>query len=363
MLSIVLVISMVVVTAVTASAEKEHTYYAVGGAPLFNPEWAPNAEDYKMTKHSDTEYVVSIPVNKELWGETIPYRVSQNGTWDVCYNEEGLALEPDCDSYISIVKNTFAVDIWFNTETKRSSYALLFIPIGEPDPTQPSPTDPAEEEHTYYAVGSEPLFNPQWTPNADVYKMTKRSETEYAITLPVSEDLWGESMPYRVVEDGTWDVSYNEEGQAWGPDCDSYIGIVKNTFAVDIIFNIETKRTSYALLVIPVEEPAPTEPIVPTEEATAPTEEAPTEEDPTEVTTAPTEEAPTYKATEQPTTTDTTKTTSTTTATETTKPTANTALTATGKVATGNSTTVALIIGVLMLAGAGIVSTRKKITK
>lgn len=249
----------------------------------------------------------------------------------------------------------------------------------------------AEEEHTYYAVGSAPLFNPEWTPNAEAYKMTKISDTEYFVSIPVTEDLWGETIAYKVVQDGTWDVSYNENGQAVGEDSNSYIGMVKNTFAVDIIFNTETKCASYAILVIPIGEPDPIDPTeelpteestepteeitegvatepteeAPTDEATAPTEEAttPTEEGPTDVATAPTDEEATKddiknETTAPTTTTDATKATSTATTKS-----INTLSTAMGKVATGNTATVALIIGVLMLAGAGIVATRKKISK
>ena len=195
------------------------------------------------------------------------------------------------------------------------------------------------------------MFDPAWSPNH--YVMTLGNNREHTIEMSVTEDMWDSDIEYKVTKNGTWDVSYNDQGEAMGENSNAKLYISEDTVLIKFVFSEETKCvTAY-----PVYDDGPIE--RPTEEGTeGPTEEgteAPTEEG----TEAPTDEstvAPTDAPTNATTATDATKATTTTTTTTTNS-------SATGKVATGDSTSVALLIGMLMLAGAGIVVARKRVAE
>ncbi len=266
-------------------------------------------------------------------------------------------------------------------------------------PTEPG-FDPSAD-HTYTAVGSDALFDPAWDPTAEKYLLTFNAETGlFEIVIPVTEDQTDADADYKVAADGAWDFSFNDRGPATGLDSNAHLYIAEGTVAVKITFNPQTLCTNAECLT----EVGPTDPTVaPTEAPTAAPTEAPTAEptdaptvEPTDVPTVAPTEAPTVEPTDAPTVAPTTEpseaptqapsnnpmpmpvdptsaTNATTKPATPDSPTSATnpgngssngnASTSTGKVATGDSATVAILLSVLVLAGAGVVVAKKRIAE
>ncbi len=225
-------------------------------------------------------------------------------------------------------------------------------PLGE-KPTE-QPTEPSFDpsgDHTYTAVGAAPLFTPEWDPTVAAYQLSDpEGDGVYSITIPVTPEMWDSDVAYKVAADNAWDFSFNDRGQATGLDSNAYVYIEEGSTAVTITFDTTTLSTT-AIATGAVDQPTE----APTDEPTdAPTDEptdAPADE-PTDVPTDEPTEAPTTAPTNAPTekpTEDSTKGSSDNTTT--------------GKVATGDSTSVAMLLGVLMLAGATVVAARKRMAK
>ncbi|MEF2920454.1 MAG: hypothetical protein U0O22_08340 [Acutalibacteraceae bacterium] len=221
------------------------------------------------------------------------------------------------------------------------------------EPTEPS-FDPTGE-HIYTAVGATPLFSPEWDPTADAYNLSDpEGDGVYSITLPVTPDMWDSDVAYKVAADKAWDFSFNDRGQATGLDSNAYIYIEEGSTAVVITFDTATLCTTAVAKGATTEDPT-----------NAPTQD-PTDA-PTEVPTQAPTEAPTAIATEAPTTDKTDAPTSKPTEAPT-KDSNNSSSdskddTTPGKVATGDSTSVSVLLVVLMLAGTAVVATRKRMAR
>ena len=141
------------VSANTSVIDIEHTYFAVGDANLFDPAWTPNMPQYQLIKDEKNNlYYVKIPVTKDKWMKHFKYMVSQDGTWNVSYNDRGVALNVDREATGFIENNTFAVVITFNPTTLKANFHCIFseTPTQSPTtvptqlPTEP-PTEPSSE--------------------------------------------------------------------------------------------------------------------------------------------------------------------------------------------------------------------------
>ncbi len=380
LLSSALVVSM---AAISASAEvtelpadwdpTAYEYIVVGNEGILGSyAWQPTNEAFKMNydEAAGVWYLNLDGVANE--GETFEYLNSpqykvvvfgyDDDPWSFSFNESGVAYGLDSNSPVDFgdtAETAEVVTITFDGQKTQSTIDNPYEPTVTDDPT----------EHTYYAVGNENLFNPAWDPACPDYQLTKGADGIYSVTIPVTEDQWDVDVAYKVAQDGTWDVSYNDQGLAEGLNSDATLYIAEGTVAVVITFNPETLCAG-AECVMAGEDPtdAPTE--APTDEATeAPTADA-TEAPTAEATEAPTAEgteAPTDEATVAPTQAPSNATNPTSSSTQAPTQAATkapaTSSSATGKVATGDSTSVALLIGMLMLAGAGVVVARKRIAE
>ncbi|MEE0061159.1 MAG: hypothetical protein UE295_10070, partial [Acutalibacteraceae bacterium] len=365
LLSSAVVVSM---AAISASAEvtelpadwdpTAYEYIVVGNEGILGSyAWDPTNEAFKMNYdeaanlwYLNLEGVANEGEMFDFYNspqyKVVVYGYSDN-PWDFSFNETGVAYGLDSNSPVNFgetAETAEVVTITFDGE-KTASYI-------------DNPYVPASDDHTYFAVGNEPLFNPAWDPAAPAYQMTKGADGIFSVKIDVTEEMWDSDVAYKVAQDGSWEVSYNDKGLAEGLNSDAMVYIPEGAVAVVITFNPETLCAG-AECVMDGEEPTE----APTAEATeAPTAEA-TEDATSEATEAPTAEAtvaPTTSATDATNSTvaPTNATSSATNATSSNNNTStnnNTNSSATGKVATGDSTTIALLIGMLMLAGAGVV--------
>ncbi|MEE1155476.1 MAG: hypothetical protein UH241_10010 [Acutalibacteraceae bacterium] len=384
-------------------APTEHTYFAVGSAPLFDPAWDPAVPKYQMSKYFDGSYEVTIPVTPDMWESEVLYKVAQDGNWDVSYNDEGVAEGVGSEAHLYIEKNVTHVTIWFDPINQCTAYGCSFGDFpSEPDvndPTEPAteaptpaPTEPAAPvEHTYFAVGASPLFDPAWDPAAPNHQMFKNDDGIFEVVIPVTEDMWDSDVAYKVAQDGTWDVSYNDKGLAEGLNTDAFVYIEADTTAVKITFNPETLCASAECITDKISAeptepteaptPTPTEPTEPTTQApteaptaepgtepdTEPTTQAPTAEPGTEPDTEPTTQAPTEAPTqvvttptEAPTGTSTEAPTGNSTEAPTSSATSNNS--STGKVPTGDSTSVTILLSLIIMAAGAVVVAKRKVT-
>ena len=231
-------------------------------------------------------------------------------------------------------------------------------------PTE-APTFDPKADHTYTVTGSDALFDPSWDPTADKYDMVLNTETGlYELVVPVTEEQKDSDVDYKVLADHAWDFSFNTTGPAVGLDSNAHLYIPNDAVAIKFTFNTETLCADAVIVTdstAPTEAPtvaptvAPTD--APTDAPTAAPTDAPTDgvTEPTDYVTEPTDlPTPSKPATpDSPTSVVNPGNGSSN---------GNASTTTTGKVATGDSTSVAILLGVLMLAGAAVVVFRKKIT-
>ena len=205
----------------------------------------------------------------------------------------------------------------------------------------------------------------------------------YEVTVPVTEEQKDADVDYKVLADHAWDFSFNTTGPAVGLDSNAHLYIPNDAVAVKFTFNTETLCANAIIVTDPT---APTEATVPTEAPTVAPTVAPTDAPTDAPTNAPTDastdaptDAPTAAPTDAPTDGVTEPTDGVTEPTDLPTPSkpatpdsptsvvnpgnGNASTTTTGKVATGDSATVAILLSVLVLAGAGIVVARKRIAK
>ena len=247
-------------------------------------------------------------------------------------------------------------------------------------PTE-APTFDPKADHTYTVTGSDALFDPSWDPTAEKYDMVLNTETGlYELVVPVTEEQKDSDVDYKVLADHAWDFSFNTTGPAVGLDSNAHLYIPDNAVAVKFTFNTETLCANAVIVTdstAPTEAPTVAPTVAPTDAPTDAPTNAPTDastDAPTDAPTAAPTDAPTDGVTEP--TDGVTEPTDLPTPSKPATPDSptsvvnpgngssngNASTTTTGKVATGDSTSVAILLGVLMLAGAAVVVFRKKIT-
>ena len=258
------------------------------------------------------------------------------------------------------------------TEASAPTEAPTVAPTEASAPTEApteAPTFDPKADHTYTVTGSDALFDPSWDPTADKYDMVLNTETGlYELVVPVTEEQKDSDVDYKVLADHAWDFSFNTTGPAVGLDSNAHLYIPNDAVAIKFTFNTETLCANAEII---TESTAPTE--APTVAPTVAPTDAPTNA-PTDASTDAPTDAPTAAPTDAP-TDGVTEPTDAPTPSKPATPDSPTSVvnpgngssngntsTTTGKVATGDSTSVAILLGVLMLAGAAVVVFRKKIT-
>ena len=269
-----------------------------------------------------------------------------------------------------------------STPTEAPTVAPTSAPTVAPTeaPTE-APTFDPKAAHTYTVTGSDALFDPSWDPTAEKYDMVLNTETGlYELVVPVTEEQKDSDVDYKVLADHAWDFSFNTTGPAVGLDSNAHLYIPNDAVAIKFTFNTETLCADAVIVTdstAPTEAPTVAPTVAPTDAPTDAPTNAPTDastDAPTDAPTAAPTDAPTDGVTEP--TDGVTEPTDLPTPSKPATPDSptsvvnpgngssngNASTTTTGKVATGDSTSVAILLGVLMLAGAAVVVFRKKIT-
>ena len=265
------------------------------------------------------------------------------------------------------------------TEASAPTEAPTVAPTEASAPTEApteAPTFDPKADHTYTVTGSDALFDPSWDPTAEKYDMVLNTETGlYELVVPVTEEQKDSDVDYKVLADHAWDFSFNTTGPAVGLDSNAHLYFPDNAVAIKFTFNTETLCADAEIITdstAPTEAPTVAPTVAPTDAPTnAPTDastNAPTDastDAPTDAPTAAPTDAPTDGVTEPtdlPTPSKPATPDSPTSVVNPGNGSTTASTTTTGKVATGDSTSVAILLGVLMLAGAAVVVFRKKIT-
>ncbi len=394
LLSGLMATSMCASAAISASADvtelpadwnpADWSYTIVGDAGLLGDSaWQPENDDFNMS-YDEAAGVWYINLNgvankgdKFYYGAQ--YKVVVRGwdasnPWEFSFNENGVAYGIDSNSIVDFgeeAEEADVVTIMFDGY-KTSSRIDNPYTVGTPSPI--------DGDHTYFAVGDANLFDPAWTPNDPKFQMTQGEDGVYSVVIPVTEEQWDSPFEYKVAQDGTWAISFNDEGnyEDGAPNGLGFIDV--NSEAIKITFDPATLKAGFECVAkteVPTEEEtdAPTD--APTEEVTdaptdEPTGEAPSEETPTEVassdatedassTTNPTSDATDSTAAPTGGSTNATGTAGGNTTGGSTS--SGTTSSATGKVATGDSAAVAGLLAVVMLAGGAVVVARKRISE
>ncbi len=242
-----------------------------------------------------------------------------------------------------------------------------------PAPTEAPTLAPTEvptevTSHTYTVVGSENLCATAWDPAEKSNDMTDMGNNVYQ---KVFTNVSAGDIEFKIVQNYSWDVSFGE------PDLPSYDNNYKDTVLYDnatvtINFNAETGIATWTIDYSETPTDAPTE--TPTvDQPTDASTEAPTVDQPTDASTevstiddqstsTPTGTSASTNATQNSTTQSTqSSTTSQTSNSNTSNSNSQSASsTTTGKVATGDSTSVTLLLIALLISSGAIISARKK---
>ena len=262
------------------------------------------------------------------------------------------------------------------TEASAPTEAPTVAPTEASAPTEApteAPTFDPKADHTYTVTGSDALFDPSWDPTAEKYDMVLNTETGlYELVVPVTEEQKDSDVDYKVLADHAWDFSFNTTGPAVGLDSNAHLYIPDNAVAVKFTFNTETLCANAVIVTdstAPTEAPTVAPTVAPTNAPTDASTDAPTDAPTAAPTDAPTDGVtePTDYVTEPTDVPTPSKPATPDSPTSVVNPgngssNGNASTTTTGKVATGDSTSVAILLGVLMLAGAAVVVFRKKIT-
>lgn len=277
----------------------------------------------------------------------------------------------------------------------------------EPQPTEPQPTQPAEFDpfdgtHTFAPVGSFPGSG--WDITKTDFDMVYDEATKtwskdvvfnYAELMgePAEDGTYETSIEFKVAADHAWDHSWNtkQDGEVSGEGSNTVLYITSAGDALNLdleneeltglvpdengnvtfTFTFNGSRVGLSVKGGTSVEPTTPEPTTPEPTTPEPTTPEPTTPEPTDPSTEPGTEAPTSAGTSAPTSAGTSAATAAGTSAATSangtttnnnKTTGSTSST-TGKVATGDSTSIALLLGVLLLAAGAVVVTRKKITE
>ena len=375
LLSGVMAASMCATAAISASAEvtelpadwdpTQYSYTVVGDAGLLgDAAWQPENDDFNMSydEAAGVWYLNLNGVGNQ--GSTFNYGAQykvvvrnyvEGSPWEFSFNENGVAYGYDSNSIVDFGETAETADV----------VTILFD--GQKTTSRiDNPYTVAPVEHTYFAVGDANLFDPAWTPNDPKFQLTQDEEGGlYKVTIPVTEEQWDNPFEYKVAQDGTWDVSYNDEGEALGDGTNALGFIDENTAAVVITWDPQTQKAGFEC--VPVAEPATDAPTAePTDASTDATEVASevstsdATDDATSATNATTDATSATSATGATGATGSTTAGGTTGGTTTSS---STTSSATGKVATGDSAAVAGLLAVVMLAGGAVVVARKRISE
>ena len=312
-----------------------------------------------------------------------------------------LKIDKPGTSYINTIVNDIVYvennDVVTNNDALRTTTTLKVVKSAPSTPTEAptvaptsapteapteAPTFDPKADHTYTVTGSDALFDPSWDPTAEKYDMVLNTETGlYELVVPVTEEQKDSDVDYKVLADHAWDFSFNTTGPAVGLDSNAHLYIPDNAVAVKFTFNTETLCANAVIVTdstAPTEAPTVAPTVAPTDAPTDAPTNAPTDastDAPTDAPTAAPTDAPTDGVTEptdyvtEPTDLPTpSKPATPDSPTSVVNPgngssNGNASTTTTGKVATGDSATVAILLSVLVLAGAGIVVARKRIAK
>ncbi len=382
LLSGLMATSMCASAAISASADvtelpadwnpSDWSYTVVGDAGLLGSSaWQPENDDFNMS-YDEAAGIWYLNLNGianegEKFSYGAMYKVVVRGwdasnPWEFSFNENGVAYGLDSNSIVDFgeeAEEADVVTIMFDGYKATSRIDNPYT-VGTPSPV--------DGDHTYFAVGSG-IFDPAWTPNDPKYQMTQGEDGVYSVTIPVSEELWDEAFEYKVAQDGTWAISFNDEGN-YEDGAPNALGFVDpDTTEIKITFDPATLKAGFECVKaaeVPTEEE--TEAI--TEKETEATTEADTEAD-TEVSTSDTTEdaSSTTNPTSDATNATSAATSGSTNATGTagnnsgSSTSSSTTSSATGKVATGDSAAVAGLLAVVMLAGSAVVVARKRISE
>ena len=220
-----------------------------------------------------------------------------------------------------------------------------------------APTEVPTEvtSHTYTVVGSENLCATAWDPAEKSNDMTDMGNNVYQ---KVFTNVSAGDIEFKIVQNYSWDVSFGE------PDLPSYDNNYKDTVLYDnatvtINFNAETGIATWTIDYSETPTDAPTE---------TPTVDQPTDAS-TEVSTiddqstsTPTGTSASTNATQNSTTqfTQSSTTLQTSNSNTSNSNSQSASSTTTGKVATGDSTSVTLLLIALLISSGAIISARKK---
>lgn len=311
----------------------EHTYNVAGEKTLTGFEWV--ASENAMTKGEDGIWTI---VFKDVPAGTYAWKVCEDGKFDVTYNEEGLTGDGNPGNAVITTSEVSDITITFNEETKLA-YA-------------DSPYRVIITDHTYTIAGNADLCGSNWSASDTNNDMTEISD---GVFQKVYTGVEIGAYEFKIAQDHSWGVSY---GDPTDPNKNLSVIVDEDNSTVTITFTEETKE-------IKVEVTAGEEPTQPSSDASEPTQPSSDASEPTEPSsdvTEPTE--PTTDVTEPSTggTDPTQAPTNAPTSAPTQAPTnGGTPGGDTGKVATGDSTSVAMLLGILMLAAGAVVLARKKV--
>lgn len=303
-----------------------HTYNVAGEKTLTGFEW--NAAENQMTQGEDGIWTLTF---KDIPAGTYSYKICEDGKFDVTYNDKGLCTETNNFNVVITTDKTGDVTIFFDGNKTWAEGNIV-----------PPPTN-----HTYTIAGNADLCSSNWDPADANNDMTEISEGVYQ---KVYTNVDAGQYEFKIAQDHSWGISWGDPTTESG---NASVSVDEDNSTVTITFTVET-----GAIVVDVK-PGSTEPTEPSSDVTEPTEPSETTE-PTEPsgTTEPTEPSETTEPTDAP----TDAPTSAPTPAPTNAPTnGGTPGGSNGKVPTGDSTSVALLLSILMLAAGAVVLARRKV--
>ncbi len=294
LLLLIMVISIIVISAVSASAEvtelpadwnpSAYEYIVVGNEGLLGDyAWQPTNEAFKMN-YDETAGIWYLnlkgvanegklfSVIEQPYYRVVPVGYNEDNPMELSFTDHGVAQDYRDYTYVNFdptgEMKAQTITITFDGKKTKTELDLPYV----------EQSTPANSE--YYLTGSAPLFNPAWTPNSAEYKMIKENDNEYSLEITGRKEIWNSNIEYKVT-DGTWNVAYNDQGEAVGENSSAKLYIPENTVLIKFTFNSETKCVDAETVVdnniIKIESPTDKSTETTTDEATAVLAEAPTD--------------------------------------------------------------------------------------
>lgn len=292
LLAVMLVVSMCCVGVVAASAEEGDTkefYTATGSANLFgDSSWDPENTVFALSKDEATGlWYVNIetvgmdgktPITVPTGEDKIVFKVTNGLHWETpghtAWGEGNAPGGPDKVVDFTGFEDVEikSITIIFDGSTVNYRINNLFVPGGE-EPTSPVvPTEPTTEQPKYtpdpakdeaYAAGHGDLFGTAYDPANENFKMKYDATIgKWFVNIKtVGNEVDGEKyvtdqdlykVAYKVALNGTYDISYNDKGQAVGYDTDAFIDFTEfgtdvEIDCITIYFDLATLCTSYEI--------------------------------------------------------------------------------------------------------------------